>query len=86
MKYLYRVYQLLVALPLSLLATLLTVTSITIGCSLGFGHFWGYYPGHWWGRFLLKILLLPVKVEGRQHLEKDQSYVFVANHQGAFDS
>jgi len=85
MKYLYRIYQLLVALPLSLLATLLTVISITIGCSLGFGHFWGYYPGHWWGRFLLKVLLLPVKVEGRQHLEKDQSYVFVANHQGAFD-
>ena len=26
-----------------------------------------------------------MKIEGRQHLEKGQSYVFVANHQGAFD-
>ena len=85
MKYLYRIYQLLIALPIGLVATLLTVTAITIGCSLGFGHFWGYYPGHWWGRVLIKCLLLPVKVEGREHLEKNQSYVFVANHQGAFD-
>jgi 1-acyl-sn-glycerol-3-phosphate acyltransferase len=31
------------------------------------------------------VLLLPVKVEGRENLERDHSYVFVANHQGAFD-
>ena len=31
------------------------------------------------------IILLPVKVEGREKLEKNKSYVFVANHQGAFD-
>lgn len=29
--------------------------------------------------------MLPVKVEGRENLEKGQSYVFVANHQGSFD-
>ena len=28
---------------------------------------------------------MPVKVEGREHLSDKQSYVFVANHQGAFD-
>lgn len=26
-----------------------------------------------------------MKVEGREHLDKKQSYVFVSNHQGAFD-
>jgi 1-acyl-sn-glycerol-3-phosphate acyltransferase len=85
MKYLYRVYQLLVALPLGILATLLTVLSVGIGCTFGNGHFWGYYPGRVWARILLWLLLIPVKVEGRVHLEKGQSYVFVANHQGAFD-
>lgn len=85
MKYLYRVYQIFIALPLAIIATLLTVISVAVGCTIGNGHYWGYYPGHWWGRALLKILLLPVKVEGREHLEKEQSYVFVANHQGAFD-
>ncbi len=36
-------------------------------------------------RFIIRILLLPVKVEGRGHLQPGQSYVFVSNHQGAFD-
>ncbi len=85
MKYLYRIYQILIALPLALCATLLTVISVAVGCTIGDGHFWGYYPGHLWGRALLKILLIPVKVEGRENLEKEQSYVFIANHQGAFD-
>lgn len=29
--------------------------------------------------------LLPVKVEGREKLQPSQSYVFVSNHQGAYD-
>ncbi len=85
MKYLYRIYQLFVALPLGILATILTTVTVAVGCALGNGHFWGYYPGHWWGRVIIRLLLLPVKVTGRENLEKDQSYVFVANHQGAFD-
>ena len=85
MKYLYYIYQLLVALPISLLATLIIVTSIIVGCALGFGHFWGYYPARLWARIILWSLLIPVKVDGRENLEKKESYVFVANHQGAFD-
>jgi len=85
MKYLYRIYQIFVAAPLALLYTLFTAILIVIGCAIGNGHYWGYAPGHWWGRVILWLLLIPVRVEGSQHLEKDQSYVFVANHQGAFD-
>ena len=85
MKYLYRIYQLLIALPLGLLATIITALVVVIGCSLGGGHFWGYYPGRLWSRVILWLLLIPVKVEGHAQLEKNQSYVFVANHQGAFD-
>ena len=85
MKYLYYVYQLCIALPLGLLATVLTALITAIGCSLGGGHFWGYHPAHLWGRIVLWLLLIPVKVEGREQLERTQSYVFVSNHQGAFD-
>ena len=85
MKYLYRIYQLFIALPLFLLSTILIVVIITVGCALGNGHYWGYAPGYWWSWFVIKIFLLPVKVVGRENLEKNQSYVFVANHQGAFD-
>lgn len=85
MKYLYRLYQLLVAAPICLVATIVTALTVIIGCTLGNGHFWGYYPGRWWSRLIVRVLLLPVKVEGREHLRKGQSYVFVSNHQGAFD-
>ena len=85
MKYLYRLYQVIIAIPLGLVATLLTSLVTIIGCSIGNGHFWGYYPAHFWGRFILWIFLIPVKVVGRENLERRQSYVFVANHQGAFD-
>lgn len=85
MKYLYRTYQLLIALPLIAIYTVITCLMVIIGCSLGNGHFWGYYPGKWWAQFIIRILMLPVKVEGRENLVKGQSYVFVANHQGSFD-
>ena len=85
MKYLYRLYQIVIVLPLGLCATLLTALVTIAGCSLGNGHFWGYHPARLWARAMLWLLLIPVKVEGRENLERGQSYVFVANHQGAFD-
>lgn len=85
MKYLYRIYQLLVGVPVLILVTIITAFAIGIGCTIGNGHFWSYYPGRWWAKIILHTLLIPVKVEGREHLEQGQSYVFVANHQGAFD-
>ena len=85
MTILYRIYQLLVVVPVCLIATIVIAVTIIVGCTLGDGHFWGYYPGRWWGRIIIRTLLLPVKVEGRENLQKGQSYVFVSNHQGAFD-
>ena len=85
MNILYKIYQIVVGLPVLVILTILTALEVGIGTTFGNGHFWGYYPGHWWGKLILKALLIPVKVEGREHLEKGQSYVFVANHQGAFD-
>lgn len=85
MKYLYRIYQLFICLPLFLLTTILTATMTVIGCALGAVNFFGYHPGRLWSRITIYSLLLPIHVEGREHLKRHQSYVFVANHQGAFD-
>jgi len=85
MKYLYRIYQVFIAAPLSLAVSIILSLTTVLGCLLGNGHFWGYYPGKLWSRLLLWFLLIPVKVEGREHLKEGQSYVFVANHQGIFD-
>ena len=85
MKYLYYCYQLVIVLPLFAAASVITSAATIIGCVVGNGHVWGYYPGKWWSRLVVSLLLLPVRVEGRQHLQRGQSYVFVSNHQGAFD-
>ena len=85
MKYLYNLYQLLIALPIIVIDTVVICTAIIIGCALGFGHVWANYPPRLWARIILWALLIPVKVEGRHRLDPKESYVFVANHQGAFD-
>lgn len=85
MKYLYRIYQLFIALPVLLVATILTALVTTIGSTIGRAHFWGYYPAMIWSRLMCWGMLLPVKVIGREKLQKNTSYVFVANHQGPYD-
>ena len=85
MKLLYDLYQLCIALPLLLLFTILTALTTTIGSMLGGAHFWGYYPAKIWSRLVCYLLFLPVKVHGREKIHRHTSYVFVPNHQGAFD-
>lgn len=84
-KILYLIYQIFIAFPILVVMTIFTALEVGIGTTIGDGHFWGYYPGRWWGKIILKAFLLPIKLEGREHLEKNQSYVFVSNHQGIFD-
>ncbi len=85
MKILYRTYQLFIALPVLLLGTGLMAILTVIGCTLGFANTWGYWPFHIIAKLFCWVLFLPVRVEGREHLDKHTSYVFVANHQGAYD-
>ena len=82
---LYKLYQIIIGLPVLIFITIFTAIEVGIGTTIGNGHFWGYYPGRWWAKIIVRTLLLPIKIEGRENLEKDQSYVFVANHQGIFD-
>ena len=85
MKILYLLYQIFIALPILLAVTIITCLVIIIGCTFGNAHFWGYYPGKIWSILICAVLLLPVKVKRNPNVKKDTSYVFVANHQGAFD-
>ncbi|MDE6298959.1 MAG: 1-acyl-sn-glycerol-3-phosphate acyltransferase, partial [Muribaculaceae bacterium] len=82
--YLYRVYQWLIAAPIFVVVTFITAIITIVGCCTG-THFWGYYPAHIWSRFCCALALVKVKVKGRENIDKSTSYIFVANHQGAFD-
>lgn len=85
MRVFYYIYQLCIALPILLLLTILTAVITILGSLIGGAHFWGYYPGKIWSQLICFFLLIPVEVRGREKVHKNTSYVFVANHQGAFD-
>jgi len=79
------IYQLFIWLPVFLVITILTALITTLGCLLGFEKIFAYYPGMIWSKLTCILSLCPVKVVGREKLDKNNSYIFVANHQGAFD-
>ncbi len=78
-------YQWLVFLPIFIILTILTAITVMIFSPLFGNKFWGYYPPKWWSKLTCWLALCRIKVTGHDNLDPKQSYVFVANHQGAFD-
>ena len=70
MKIFYRIYQLCIVLPIFLVLTLLTALTTIVGSLIGGAHVWGYYPGKIWSQLTCRLLLLPVRVTGREKLDK----------------
>ncbi len=84
MKFLYILYQYLIGFPLVIIATLFTAI-FTIIC---FPWKNGKAPRMvqvLWSRSVLWFLLVPIKVTGKENVDPNQSYVFVANHQSFLD-
>ena len=84
MRYLFCVYQWLIVLPILTVATFLCAVSTIVGCLID-KDWWSYYPPKWWSRLWCKLLFVKVEVRGQEKIHRKTSYVFVANHQGAFD-
>jgi len=82
---LYTLYFWLIMMPLFCIATILTALVVMVGCFLGGERFFSYYPGMIWSRLTCYLALCPVRVKGRELLDREQACVFVANHQSAFD-
>lgn len=85
MIYLFRIYQILIAIPLLFVATLAAAIVTIVMCIPTKGRFWGYYPHKIWAVLFCWLNFVKVTVKGRENIDKKTSYVFVANHQGAFD-
>ncbi len=81
----YRIYQFTLMWPLMLVVTFLTAIVTAFGSIIFGGSFWGYYPPALWSRIMCLLSWVRVEVHGRENISRGTSYVFVANHQGAFD-
>ena len=84
MKIFYRIYEYCIALPILIILTIITAILTIIG-SLFSHQWWGYYPPRIWAKCWCWLLFIKVEVKNRELIDPNQAYVFVANHQGAFD-
>lgn len=84
MLFVYYIYFFLIAVPLLLVATFLACVVTIAGAALGIGPLC-YYPAKVWAWLFCVLSLVRVKVKGRENIDRKTSYVFVANHQGAYD-
>ncbi len=82
---LYRIYQLFIMAPLLLVFTTITALTTIIGALIGCGRWSGYVPQVIWSRLFCWLTLVRVSVKGRENIDPNTSYVFVANHTGAYD-
>jgi len=85
MLLLYRIYQIFIFCPIIVVSTIIIALMTVIGSALGYGRWWGYYLEVIWARIFCRLAFVSVEVKGRDNIDPHTSYVFVANHQGAYD-
>ena len=85
LNFLYKAYSFCIALPLFVVITIIVATSVIIASFLGDTKYVAYYLPKLWSKSAFWLFLIKVKVEGRQNINKKDSYVFLANHQGYYD-
>ena len=85
LKILLRIYQCIIAVPVLAVATFLTAVFTIIACALGLSRSLGYYLPHYWAKLWCILMFVKIEVRGHENIDKHTSYVFVSNHQGAYD-
>ncbi len=84
-KVLYFLYQWIIFVPFFIVMTFITALIVMLMTPFFGSKFWGYYPPKWWCRFTCWLSLCSVKTTGHENIDPNKSYIFVANHQGAYD-
>ncbi len=84
LQILYWIFLLCVS-PILLASTILTATVTIVLSTMGLGRWAGYFFPHYWAKLFCILTLVKVTVRGRENIDEGTSYVFVCNHQGAYD-
>ncbi|MBR3021774.1 MAG: 1-acyl-sn-glycerol-3-phosphate acyltransferase [Bacteroidaceae bacterium] len=84
MKPLYLIYQYCIAFPVMLIVSFFCALAAIV-CGTLFGMEAGWWTARVWGWLFCRMFLLPVKVEGKEKLDRKQAYIIVGNHQSMFD-
>lgn len=79
------IYQWFVFVPFGVLSTVITAVLVMLGGTFTRKNRWGCILPRYWSKIVCRLALCRIKVKRNAVLDPNQSYVFVANHQGAFD-
>ena len=82
--FLYGLYQYIIVWPIMVVLTLFTAVFTMIFVPFRNAEF-VHKVQQFWSRSFYRLMFLPVTVEGLEHIQPGQSYVFVSNHQSMFD-
>lgn len=63
----------------------MTAFFTSIGSIIFGGNWWGYYPPHIWAKCWCALFFVKVEVQNKELIDRQTSYVFIANHQSAYD-
>jgi 1-acyl-sn-glycerol-3-phosphate acyltransferase len=85
LAHLFQIYVWLFIYPVAWIWTALIAITVTILTWLGAGAWADKYVARLWGRFILWITFVRVKIHQQHRIDKGQSYVIVANHQSIYD-
>jgi 1-acyl-sn-glycerol-3-phosphate acyltransferase len=81
---LYGLYQYIIVWPIMVVLTLFTAVFTILFIPFRNAEF-VHKVQQFWSCSFFRLMLLPVTVEGLEHIQPGQSYVFVSNHQSMFD-
>ncbi len=84
MKYLYFIYQYLITWPILMVLTIFTAVFTVFTVHWRNAEF-VHKVQQFWSRSFFWLMFLPVSIDGTEHIQPGQSYVFVSNHQSMFD-
>lgn len=85
MKFILKIYQWVIAMPILIVLTVITALLTIFVSALGMSSTLGYYIPHIWAKSWCFLMFVKVEIRGRENIDKKTSYVFAANHQGAYD-
>lgn len=85
LSHIFQVYTWLIIFPLAWLWTAFIAIIVIVLTWLGAGAWADKYVARLWGRFILWITPVRIKIANMDVIDKNQSYVIVANHQSTYD-
>lgn len=84
-KIVFLLYEIFIFLPILVIVSIITALVVMIGVTIGDKVFWSYYPPKYWSKIICRVALCKINVVKKGNLDPNKSYVFVPNHQSAFD-